>query len=336
MGLGMIVGNLFSLLILVLGTRTTDLRYKPRIDLADPHLRRFFILLGPVMLSSIVVEINQIIDRNLASSLASGTVSALNYASKVNNVFSGLMGASIGVAFYPKMSELAAAGDTDALKAQVVNGIKLLLPMLVPLALGLILLAEPLIRLLLERGAFRPEDTARTAQCLRLYAIGLLAGNLNPLLSRAYYARQKTRLVAILSTVSVAIGIALDFLLIGPLQARGLALATSVSGTVSFILFFTFLRRALGSLQVFSSRLEWLKFGLALAAMSGLVWLGKAWLPLMAGSYQQTLFLTVGLVAAAALVYLALMFALRTETSRFALQALGRWRDSRRTKTTQE
>jgi putative peptidoglycan lipid II flippase len=231
-----------------------------------------------------VVEINQIIDRSLASSLASGTVSALNYASKVNNVFSALMGAAIGTAFYPKMSELAAAGDTDALKAQITNGIKLLLPILVPLALGLILLAEQLVRILLERGAFRPEDTARTAQCLRLYAIGLLAGNLNPLLSRAYYAQQKTRLVAVLSAISVAIGIALDFLLIGPLQARGLALATSVSTTISFVLYYVFLRRTFGPLRFFTNRLEWLKFGLALSAMSGFVWLGKDCLPLLTGS----------------------------------------------------
>jgi putative peptidoglycan lipid II flippase len=91
------------------------------------------------------------------------TVSVLNYASKVNGVFSAIIGMSVGTAFYPKISEFAQNNDIPSMKQQAAIGIKLMLPILLPLTLGIILLAQPVILILLERGEFSRDATIRNS-----------------------------------------------------------------------------------------------------------------------------------------------------------------------------
>jgi putative peptidoglycan lipid II flippase len=108
MGVGMVVGNVVSLIFLLVHNR--GLVYRPTFRLNDKHLKHFFVLLAPIVLSTLMAEINTIVDRNMATSIGEGIASTLNYASKVQGVFTAFIGTAIGTAFFPKMSELSASG----------------------------------------------------------------------------------------------------------------------------------------------------------------------------------------------------------------------------------
>jgi len=232
MGAGLAVGSLLALGCLAASCRGTGLRFRPVFDLKSPALRRFFRLLAPVMLSSVASQLGQVAAQNVASSLEAGSLTALHFADKVQNVFSAFVGMAVATAFYPRMARSAAAGERTLFAKQLRGGLGLLLLTLPPLAAGVVLLARPLVGVLFARGAFGPDDVSLTAACLRWYAPTILAMNLAQFLQRAYYARQKTRCTAMVSVlgVGVAVNVAAIFLLVKPLGVRGLALASGVSG----------------------------------------------------------------------------------------------------------
>jgi putative peptidoglycan lipid II flippase len=313
LSIGSLIGNIASFLVLAWFGSRNGLHYKPVLDLRDKHLRSMFVLMIPIILSSAVGEINQIVDKNLASSLATGTVSALNYSVKINNVVISLVGSAIGVALFPRLSELATDNDIKTLKRHLVTCVKGLFPILFPITVGVILLAEPIIRILLERGAFNASDTKLTAECLQMYAVGLIALNYNVILSKIFYARRQSKWPAILSAISVAIGIILNLILIGPMKHKGLALATSTSSTLFFALMLIVLRKQLGALGFRTAAKELVKVVLASAFMGIAVVILSQRFQLINVSYQLCLFRTALTVAVGALVYFVLLVLMKTE-----------------------
>ena len=332
MGIGMTIGNTLSLFVLILFNRDPSLQYRPLIDCHDPHLRQFFILLTPMILSTLVGEVNAIVDRRMASSLDEGTVSVLNYASKVNGVFSAIIGMSVGTAFFPRMSEFAQSNDIDGMKDQTALGIRIILPILLPLTIGIIILAQPLIRILLERREFNREATIRTAQCLQMFVIGLFAVNLNQIITRAFYARKKTRLPAILSAVSVALNIICILVLIGPLGARGPALATSISGTALLLGLRLFLRKDIGDLHIYDKP-EWLKLFLATGIMSISIFAISRFVPFMTTSYFVCALMLGGTVLGAILLYAGVLIVTKSEVASLVIGMVQSVISKKRTKT---
>lgn len=313
MGIGAVIGNVASVAMLIFFSIRKGMRYRPCLELHDPHIKEMLWLMLPLMLSAAVLEINQVIDKNLASSLISGTVSSLNYAAKINGIVTALIGTSVGIAFFPRMSELVAENDFVSLKKHLLENVKVLFPLLLPLTVGIVLMAKPVTRLLLERGAFNPADTARTAACLRMYALGLLAANLTQLVTRVFYAMRQVKWPAIASTIALAIGISLDLLLIGPLGHSGLALATSISSTLSVILMLVMLQKKIGSLGLREYLKEFGKVAGAVAVMGVLVWVAMKYCPILTGTYMQCLMWTVLVAGGGMMVYAALLVAFRVE-----------------------
>lgn len=313
MGIGAVVGNVAAVSMLIFFSVRNGFSYHLGLELRDPHIQEMLKLMLPIMFSAAVLEINQIIDKNLASSLVTGTVSSLNYAAKISNIVTALIGASIGAALFPRMSELAAENDYTSLKENLIGNVKILIPILLPLTIGIAVMAKPVTRILLERGAFNPEDTARTAECLQMYAIGLLAVNLSQLVTRAFYAMRKVKWPAILSTIALAIGISLDFLLIKPLGHRGLALATSISGILSVIMLLTMLQKSIGVLGLRSHLKELGKTILASLIMGTLIWITMRFPPILDGTYVQCLIWTSLIAGSGVLLYGVLLVVLRAE-----------------------
>jgi putative peptidoglycan lipid II flippase len=313
MGVGAVLGNLASMIVLLLFSARNGISYRPRLQLHDESIKTMFHLMLPLMLSAAVGEINQVVDKNLASSLAIGTVSALNYSAKISSVVTAIIGSSISTALFPKMAEVAAKNDTDSLKKYLLDCVNNLLPILLPLTVGTVLMAEPVIRLLLERGAFVPENTLRTAECLQMYILGLIAANISPLISRTFFAMRQAKWPAILSAIAVAVGIALNLLLIDVLQHRGLALASSVSGTLCLFMLLIALRKRIGTLGLRTQFGEFCKIGLATALMAALVWFAMQNLPILSGSYAQCLLWTVVIAVAGGALYGVALIVLRVK-----------------------
>jgi putative peptidoglycan lipid II flippase len=214
---------------------------------------------------------------------------------------------------FPHMTELFAAGENESFKKNFSGCIRKLSPILLPATAGLIVLAEPVIRIAFQRGLFTPEDTRRTAECLRMYALLCLPTCVSPVLTRGFYAMRNTKIPAVISAVSVGVNVIFNFALIGPLQHSGLALATAVASAATMLMLLLMLRRTLGPLGLRSSLRELGKAVLATAVMTAAVILGFRLLPVMSGGTVQCIALTAALALSGAVLYAALHFILRSE-----------------------
>ncbi len=229
--------------------RREGFRYRPTLDIRDPALHQVLVLMGPGTVGLAATQVNLFVNTLLATTQGTGAVSWLSYAFRLMYLPIGLFGVSIATAALPAVSRHAARGDRQSVRDTVAQAMAMMLVLNVPATFGLVVLAEPIVRLLFERGRFLPSDTASTAAALRFYAIGLAGYATARIVSPVFYALGRSRVPVVVSIASVAINIVLNVLLIRPLGFRGLALGTSVAMIVNGSVLLLVLRRELDGLD---------------------------------------------------------------------------------------
>lgn len=244
LAVGVLLGGLAQLCFQVPSLRK-HWRYRPQLNLRDEHLKRLYSLMLPSILGLALFQINVIVDNKLASHLAAGSVSALQYAVRLFQLPLGIFAVSIANAILPRLATHAARSETEALAQTLRQGLRLTAFIVLPATAGLWAIAEPAVRLLFEHGEFTPEDSKITVYALRGFLPGLMGYALVYLFTRAFYALQDTRTPVLVGGVAVALNVALDYLFVGPLGVGGLALATSLAGLMNAVLLWFFLRRRL-------------------------------------------------------------------------------------------
>jgi len=198
-----------------------------------PGVRRMGRLMAPAVIGLAVTQINLLVDNKLASYLGTGAISSLQYAMRLFQLPLGVFAVSIATALLPRLASSAARGEEGLFSGQLRQGVEGGMLVLLPAMVGLFALGQEIITLLFQHGSFSPQDTARTAHILYFYIIGILPYGLVYTFTRAFYALGRTSVPLIASAGAVAANIAFDLLLVGPLWARGLALATAISGIVN-------------------------------------------------------------------------------------------------------
>lgn len=292
--------------------------------LSHPGVKEIAILTAPVLLGLIGGEINLIVDRILASGLPEGSISALNFANRLNGMPFGLFGASLLTVFYPQLTRLAAAGNLEEFKYSLKRAATALLFLLAPMTAGFIILRVPIVQVLFQRGAFDARATAMTASALLYYSLGLGAAGLSNLLVRAFYSLHDTRTPVLITFVTVGLNVVLNLLLIRVLAHAGLALATSLAATVGMMLQFFFLRQKIGGLQVRRFGRDAGRILGATLAMGAVVWSTHHLLtPLWdaAGALYRAGLLFM-LIALGALVYFLLSYLFGVEEMHYATVVL--------------
>lgn len=205
-------------------------RWEPVLDLRDPGLRRIGALVGPVLVATAVGQLGLVVDRVLASSLAEGSVAALNYGNRLMGLVPGIFGLAIVTVMYPTLADFAAARDFARFGRAFAEAAKIINFILVPVAVGMAVLRVPLVRLAFERGAFDAQATEATAWALLFFCVGVGVFTLRDMANRAFFALQDTTTPMIVGAASVGINIVANLLLVGPLKHGGLALGTSLAG----------------------------------------------------------------------------------------------------------
>lgn len=209
----------------------------------DPIVKNFtlFVLCTLVANGSYVVSL--IVDRYFASFLPAGTIAALGFADKLVSTSFYIFIFAITSAVFPTLSQNTAMKDREEFNALLEKSLRLSLALLLPISAILIILREPLVRLLFERGSFDARATMVTAQCLSFYAIGLFAYGGSFLLTRAWFALHRPKVPAMAGVAAISVHIVFDCLLAGKLGHRGLALANSLAGITNFSILFILLQR---------------------------------------------------------------------------------------------
>ena len=184
-----------------------------------------------------------------------GAVAAMSYGSQLYEFPLGIVGSAVAIAIFPLLSRHAVRGDFRRLSRDMTLGLRLVVCLGVPAGMGLIVLAEPIARLLFERGQFLPADTVRTAWMIRMYATGVWAYCASPVLVRGFYALNDRMTPVRVAVGVVGLNLVLNLSLIWPLAEAGLALSTAVAaGVQSVLLVAIFSRRR--------ARLDWRQLSL--------------------------------------------------------------------------
>ncbi|GEA17226.1 murein biosynthesis integral membrane protein MurJ [Moorella sp. E306M] len=252
--------------------RGLGIRYRPVLDLRHPGLTKMAALVLPVLVGVGAGQLNVIVDRILASGLAEGSISALNYAQKVLQIPQGLFAAPLIIVLYPSLAERGAVGDLAGFKERLARGLGALAFLAVPLLVGVIVLRHELVAFLFQRGAFDATDARMTAVALLFYTLGLLFLVWRDYLARAFYALQDTAMPMWTGLASVAVNIGLNLVLVRYLAHGGLALATSIAALVGCALLLVFLRRRLGRLGGRYFLLETARVNVAALVMGAVAW----------------------------------------------------------------
>ena len=233
LAIGLVVAGILRLLI-ELPFVDWGYRYKPDFGFTDEEFTLMLKRLPSALISAGVVQLNTLVDKSMASTLSEGTISVLNYGQKLMNVFSGLLSSAIATAMYPQMIELITLKKEEELGRLIVKIINIFLFLMVPITAACILFRKELVTLAFQRGAFNYDSTVVTSNIFALYCIGLFFIASNTVISNVFYGYGDTNTAMKISVANLVINVGLNLVLIRPLGANGLALATSVSAVTTF------------------------------------------------------------------------------------------------------
>lgn len=221
-------------------------KYKPILNIKDEYVKKIIWLVGPVFIGVAVEQVNSMVDRTLASTLAEGSISALNYANRLNGFVMGLFIVSIGAVIYPILSKLSFNNRNEEFIDIVVRSINSVILLVIPVSVGAIVLARPIISILFQRGAFDVRATSMTSTALIFYSIGMVGFGIREILGKIFYSLQDTKTPMINGAISMAVNIVLNLILVKFMGHAGLALATSISAIICIFMLFNSLKRKIG------------------------------------------------------------------------------------------
>lgn len=307
--IGALVGGLLQIAIQVPLLRRTGHRFRFDADFKDPAVKWVGKLMLPGMLAFTVTQVNILVDTLLATTLPEGSVTALRLGNRIAIQPLGVFGVAITTAALPALSAHAAEKDKTRLIEDFAFSLRLILALLIPSAIGLMILATPVVRLLFERGEFTAaRSTPMTSSALFYYAMGLFAYGGTKAVVQAFYSMKDTVTPMKIAVLTVALNIILDIVLVRQLGLIGLALATAVSAVVGFSLLCFMLKRRLGDIR---SGEIWGAMGKVLLIsllMGAVIYLVSARLDPVATNVLGKLAQVTGSIAAGAAVFLGLGF----------------------------
>ncbi|MEA1939480.1 MAG: murein biosynthesis integral membrane protein MurJ [Candidatus Caldatribacteriota bacterium] len=250
LAIGVIIGGFGQLLIQIPMLVKKKIKYQFIVNFKDPGVRKFLKLLLPAMLGLTITQINVVVDRMIASNLIDGSISALYYANRLMQFPLGAFGIAISTAIFPTLSKYAAYNNISEMKKTLLFGLKILLLITIPSAIGLIVLKNSIVRLIYEHGAFTKTDSIMTANALLYYSIGLFAYAFVKLVTMAFYALKDAKSPVTIGAYIVIINLILDLILVKYLAHSGLALATSIAAILNMIFLIKIIQSKIGYFQI--------------------------------------------------------------------------------------
>lgn len=248
---------------------------KPKIKWNDPGVKRVLLLMLPALFGVSVAQISLLLDTVFASFLPVGSIAWLYYSDRISSLPLGVFGVAIATVVLPHLSRKHADNDHDNYSKALDWGIRWVLLLGVPAAVGLLLLAGPLLTTLFQYGEFSISDVGMTRKSLLAFAVGVPSFMLVKVLAAAFYARQNIKTPVKYAVIALITNVTLMIILIFPLRHAGIALATSLASMLnSGLLLWGLLQR-----KIYLPSPGWKKFFIQIAmansAMALLLYFGR-------------------------------------------------------------
>ena len=292
--------------------RRLDGKLSVALDWRDPAVHRVLTLMLPVTLTIGLINVNVLVDTLFASRLLDPDLApaAINAAFRLYMLPQGIFSVAVATVLFPTLARLAARGDTGALRRTLDGGMRQIAFLLLPSALVSIVLAEPIVRLVYQRGQFTSEDTTVVAQCLQAFSLGLVFNGWALILNRTFYAVQTNWTPTAVAVGAVVLNAVFDAVFYR-LGIWGIPLATSTVNVIVVAVLVVMLRRRIGLERLRRTGGAVLRIGAA-SVLAAAVALG-AWYGVDSavgeGALGQLLALAAGL-GAAGIAYLVTVHAL--------------------------
>ena len=280
MAIGTLIGGAAQFLMQIPSLIKVGFRFSPVLSLADEGVRKVVSLMGPAILGTSAVQINVLINTYFVSQI-DGAQGWLNFAFRLMQFPIGLFGVAVGTAAIPVLSRLAGEGKTREFRDTISSSLNLVFLMTLPSACGLIVLGEPIIRLIYERGKFDASATSMTAIALVGYSIGLTGYAGIKILSPAFYALNDAKTPMIIAIASIGVNFLGSYFLLEWLSHYGVtpetphgyghvgvAVATSIVALVNFFALALLMRKKIHRLNGRDIFLSFTKIAAASAVLS--------------------------------------------------------------------
>lgn len=320
---GVIFGALLYLIVQLPALFRLGFYWRPTLDRDTPGAGQVLKALGPRLLGQAAFQANFFIATNLGSRLDQGPerVSAFTYAYQLFMLPHGVFAISLATVAFPAMARFLGENNLTGMKQAMMGSLRQVLFLTLPAALGLGILARPIVTTLYESGKFTSESTNLVSITVLCFSFGLVSYGMVEILTRGFYALHDTKTPVIIALVTVGLNLVLSMFLIGPLQQGGLALALALSTTGEMILLYWFLTRQIGPLAPGDSDsflLTVFKIGIAADLMGIVLLVGLRVLqvPLENGGKLGALLVTILLVGIGGAVYAGTAYMLKLEELR--------------------
>ncbi|WP_336279586.1 murein biosynthesis integral membrane protein MurJ [Bartonella sp. CB175] len=237
---GVMVAGLLQLALIAIALRQNGMKFSFRVPHFSPNVRKLLTLALPAAITGGITQINLLINTNIASS-QSGAVSSLVYADRLYQLPLGVVAIAIATVLLPELTRALRSKKYKETHNLQNRSIELTLLLTLPASIAFLLLSNPIVSLLFERGQFTEESTYHVAQLLELYGIGLPAFVLIKVFIPNFFAREDTKTPMIFTGICVFINISLALTLFPILSARGIVIAEITSGWINTLLLCAFL-----------------------------------------------------------------------------------------------
>ena len=240
---GVVIGGLLQLSIQIPALLKAGIMPKLIPNWRDSGVRRVLKLMVPALFGVSIAQLSLLIDTLFASFLPIGSISWLYYSDRLTFLPLGVVGVALATVVLPQLSKQFSRGSEQSYSATLEWGIRMALILGIPAAIGIFVLAGPLLATLIHRGQFTSRDVIMTAKSLRAYAIGLPFFMLIKIMASGFYSRQQIRTPVKIAAVALGVNMILNFILIRFLAHAGLALATAIAAGINACLLMLFLYR---------------------------------------------------------------------------------------------
>jgi putative peptidoglycan lipid II flippase len=277
LAVGVMIGGGLQLILQIPFMIRKGFRLFVHSPLYHSAIKRIALLMTPAVFGAAVYQINILVGTLLATLLPEGSVSYLYYADRMVQFPLGVFAIALATAVLPSLSKQAAMNDMEGLRSSFSYALRLVFFITIPAMTGLIILREPIVSLLFQRGAFDSASSRLTAEAVLYYAVGLWAFSGVRIVVSAFYSLQDTKTPVKTAVVSLLTNIVLSLLLMGPMLHGGLALATSLASGVNLTLLILALRRRLGRIGARSILQSVFRSAACAAIMGAVIGLAGHW-----------------------------------------------------------
>jgi putative peptidoglycan lipid II flippase len=266
--IGILAGTAVQFMIPVFDLRNTPFKLEWSFAWRNPDVRRVLLLMLPVTISLGLINFNLVINSLFGSLVSNEAPAAIDKAFRIYQLPQGIFSVAIATVLFPTLARFAARGDYADLRATMANGMRQILFVLVPAAAAILVLSEPMIRLVYQRGEFTPDQTTLVATALFWFAFSLPANGLFLLLTRTFFSLQRPWLPTAIAAGNLAVT-ALAALALYHLGVGGIVAATAIATIGSVVAQAAILRRLLGGLELGRLADVALRIAVASAVLAG-------------------------------------------------------------------